>query len=206
MDDNGILYTISGPSGAGKSSLVQELVKKLSNIRISVSHTTRPPRPAEQDGVHYHFIDQQVFEEMRRKSVFLEYAQVFGNFYGSSRKWVEQTLSEGEDVILEIDWQGAQQVRTQMPQSVSIFLLPPGASVLRQRLSDRGHNHKLITARMECAAEEMRHFDAADYLVINKDFTQALTDLSHIILSNRLRCAYSRRIHRRLIEELTEAP
>ncbi len=202
MGEQGVLYTISGPSGVGKSSLVAALAQKISGLRISVSHTTRPARSSEEDGTHYHFVSMEVFEDMLRREVFLEHAQVFGHCYGSSREWVEQTLARGEDVILEIDWQGAQQVRERMPQSVGIFLLPPGEDDLRQRLGTRGHDPELISTRLECATREMQHLHEADYLVINRNFDRALSDLCCIVLSNRLRCAYSSRTNQELIEEL----
>ncbi|MCP4700317.1 MAG: guanylate kinase [Gammaproteobacteria bacterium] len=181
------LYIVSAPSGAGKTSLVNALIENTSDIRASVSHTTRPPRPGEQNGVHYHFISQAEFEQMRAEENFLEHAQVFDNYYGTSRQWVRELLDAGTDVILEIDWQGARQVRTRQPDCVSIFILPPSRQALEERLRGRGQDSDAVIARrMRDAINEIRHHEDFDYLVVNDNFTTALTDLQAIVRSRRL--------------------
>jgi guanylate kinase len=177
----GKLFIIAAPSGAGKTSLVKALLEDASNLRVSVSHTTRVPRPGEQDGVHYNFVDIPTFQQMVADGVFLEYAQVFDNYYGTSRKWVEQQLETGTSVILEIDWQGARKVREVFPQAVSIFILPPSRAELENRLRGRGQDDDAIIARrMRDAEAEISHYMEFDYLVVNDDFQQALEDLRHI--------------------------
>ncbi len=182
------LFIISAPSGAGKTSLVKQLVKELDNIQISVSHTTRQQRPGEKDGQDYFFIPKSRFEGMISNQAFLEHAQVFGNYYGTARQTVETNLNDGKDVILEIDWQGAQQVRSIFPQSESIFILPPSISVLEQRLRSRGQDsEEIIEKRMKAAVAEMQHFAEYDYLVVNDVFEQALSDLKSIVIAQRLK-------------------
>ena len=155
----GTLYIVSAPSGAGKTSLVKALVDSEAQIRVSVSHTTRAMRPGEVDGVNYHFVDHDRFNAMLERSEFLEHARVFDNLYGTSQKWVEQTLAEGFDLILEIDWQGAEQVRRLMPQAKSIFILPPTQEALRHRLTNRGQDSgEIIERRMREAVSEMSHY------------------------------------------------
>jgi guanylate kinase len=184
----GILYTVSAPSGAGKTSLVQALVDSNPEVCVSVSHTTRDKRPSEVDGVDYHFTDHHTFAAMLERGEFLEHAQVFGNLYGTSQQWVEQTLHSGMDVILEIDWQGAAQVRRLMPDTVSLFILPPSLPCLRQRLTGRGQDDEaVIAARMEEAINEISHYVEADYLIINDDFTVALAQFQALITSQHLR-------------------
>ncbi|HEY7774897.1 MAG TPA: guanylate kinase [Kineobactrum sp.] len=187
MNGTGTLYTISAPSGAGKTSLVNALLERCEQLRVSVSHTTRRQRPGEQNGVNYHFIDEAGFHAMLDKSAFLEHARVFGNLYGTSRAWVEEQLGAGTDVILEIDWQGAQQVKQQLPTTCGIFILPPSREALEQRLNGRGQDDPaVIAARMTQAVEEMSHFVQSDYLVVNNDFEQALAELAAIITCHRL--------------------
>ena len=187
MTSTGILYTVSAPSGAGKTSLVAALVARCPDLRVSVSHTTRAMRPGEQEGVNYHFVDEQGFQGMLEKTEFLEHARVFGNLYGTSRTWVEQQLAAGIDVILEIDWQGAQQVRRQMPETRAIFIVPPSREALEERLKTRGQDDAVIIAtRMAQAEEEMSHYVETDYLVVNGDFQQALDELQSIIVCQRL--------------------
>ena len=199
----GYLYTISAPSGAGKTSLVTALVKSSDKVRVSVSHTTRPKRPGEEDGVNYHFTDSQQFQAMLKQQAFLEHAEVFGNFYGTSRQWVEQTLAHGDDVILEIDWQGAQQVAQLMPMAISIFILPPSLATLRQRLTSRGQDDKqVIDRRMAEAVSEMSHYGQADYLVVNDHFDTALADLQAILHSSRLRKESQLQQYQSLLDEL----
>jgi guanylate kinase len=188
MSSTGTLFTVSAPSGAGKTSLVNALVEGDKGLRVSVSHTTRPRRPGEQDGVNYHFVDKETFRGMLQRAEFLEHAQVFGNLYGTSQTWVEQQLREGTDVILEIDWQGAQQVKRLLPETQAIFILPPSRATLKQRLTARGQDDSaIIAARMAEATEEMSHYVEGDYLVVNQDFDRALDQLQAIICCQRLR-------------------
>jgi guanylate kinase len=188
MTSTGTLYTVSAPSGAGKTSLVNALIQQCQDLRVSVSHATRPMRPGEQDGVNYHFVDEQHFLEMLGREEFLEHARVFGNLYGTSRVWVEQQLDAGIDVILEIDWQGAQQVKRLLPETRAIFIMPPSREALEQRLDSRGQDERaIIEARMAEAVEEMSHYTDGDYLVVNDDFDQALRELQAIVTSQRLR-------------------
>lgn len=183
----GILYIVSAPSGAGKTSLVKALIDAMPNVRVSVSHTTRAMRPGEVDGVNYHFVSREQFTAMLERNAFLEHAQVFDNLYGTSQEWVEETLAAGHDLILEIDWQGAQQVRRLMPQARSVFILPPTQQALRQRLTNRGQDsEEIIERRMRDAVSEMSHYVEYDYLVINDDFSTALEDLKSIFRANQL--------------------
>lgn len=203
MQSHGTLYTISAPSGAGKTSLVAGLIKRTPSLGVSVSHTTRAKRPGEQDGVNYHFISHEEFERMLEASAFLEHAQVFDNFYGTSQSWVESKLAAGEDVILEIDWQGAQQVRRLMPDTVAIFIMPPSKSALNERLTGRGQDDSaVIQRRMDAAVAEMSHYVEGDYVVINDDFDTALADLESIFRSHRLRLASQQARHQALLAEL----
>jgi guanylate kinase len=188
MSKKGTLYTVSAPSGAGKTSLVAALVKKRPEICVSISHTTRSMRPGEIDGVDYHFVSHATFEQMLGEGAFLESAKVFSNFYGTSQAWVESTLAQGRDVILEIDWQGAAQVRRQLPETVSLFILPPSREALRERLTGRGQDpQEVIDARMAEAINEMTHYVEADYLLVNDDFTQALAQFEALIDAQKLR-------------------
>ncbi len=185
---SGTLYIISAPSGAGKTSLVKALVESVDDIRVSVSHTTRQMRPGEIDGLNYNFVDAAAFEQMVMDDVFLEHAQVFDNYYGTSRVWVEQQLREGVDVILEIDWQGAEQVRPRMPGCVPVFILPPSRDELIRRLRGRGQDsEEVIQRRFSDAVTDMSHYTEYDYVVINDDFDEALTDLAAIIRARRQR-------------------
>ena len=183
----GRLYIISAPSGAGKTSLVAALLKADAAIEVSVSHTTRKCRPGEQNSINYHFVDIQDFEKLISDGAFLEHAKVFDNYYGTSRPWIESRLAAGKDVILEIDWQGAQQVRSIMPNSMSIFILPPSKEALRSRLTNRGQDGEdIIERRMSEAESECSHYAEYDYLVINDDFDIALADLISIFRAQRL--------------------
>lgn len=188
MQRRGILYTISAPSGAGKTSLVKALLEKIPALTVSISHTTRAQRPGETNGVNYHFINRDRFIAMIERGEFLEHAEVFGNLYGTSQHWVEQTLTEGRDVILEIDWQGAQQVHRLMPNSIGIFILPPSLDALLQRLNTRGQDDDaVIQKRMAQAREEISHYPEADYLIVNDNFDKALAELTAIIQAQPLR-------------------
>ena len=188
MSSTGILYTISAPSGAGKTSLVNALLERCQGLRVSVSHTTRAMRPGEEHGANYHSIEEAESIAMLEAAEFLEHAQVFGNLYGTSQQWVEQQLALGTDVILEIDWQGAQQVKRLLPDTQSIFILPPSREALAQRLNARGQDDPgIIAARMAEATEEMSHYVEGDYLVVNSEFDQALAELQSIVTCQRLR-------------------
>ena len=200
---SGTLYIVSAPSGAGKTSLVKALIDSMPQVRVSVSHTTRPMRPGEVNGVNYHFVDHDRFRAMLDENAFLEHAEVFGNFYGTSQRWVEQTLAEGYDLILEIDWQGAQQVRRLLPDARSIFILPPTQQALRQRLTNRGQDSdEVIERRMREAVSEMSHYVEYDYLVINDDFSHALEDLKAVFRANQLRQRRQQQRHVTLLEAL----
>jgi len=184
----GTLYIISAPSGAGKTSLVRALLESTSSIIVSVSSTTRAPRHGEEDGVDYHFISQEAFLKKLKAGEFLEHAKVFDNYYGTSRSWLTEQLEAGLDVILEIDWQGAQQVRKVMPEAVSIFILPPSQKALLNRLRARGQDSEETIARRTLdAVTEMSHCHEYDYLLVNDDFDTALGDLQSIIRAHRLR-------------------
>lgn len=184
----GTLYIISAPSGAGKTSLVKALVERVETLSISVSHTTRRPRPGEQAGRDYHFIDERTFLGMIEDAAFLEHARVFDHYYGTALASVQAQLVEGSDVILEIDWQGAQQVRRQLPGCQSIFILPPSRSELETRLRARAQDpDEVIERRMRDAVREISHYGEYDYLVVNDDFNVALDELTVIVRANRLR-------------------
>ena len=177
------LFIIAAPSGCGKTSLVDALLKKSSNICVSVSHTTRKPRPEEVNGTNYHFISVDEFQEMIKDNKFVEFAEVFENLYGSSRQLIEDNLNNNIDVILEIDWQGSRQVKINMPKAISIFVLPPSKEALLERLKNRAQDDELtINKRMSDAENQMRHFNEFDYLIINNDFNEALSDLESIII------------------------
>ncbi len=203
MSSRGTLYTISAPSGAGKTSLVNALIKRCDDICVSVSHTTRPMRPGEQDGINYHFVNENTFIDMLNKNAFLEHAQVFNNYYGTSRSWVEQVLEQGKDVILEIDWQGAAQIRRLLPDCVGIFILPPSLKTLEERLNGRGQDDPdVIRHRLAEAQEEMSHHVEADYLVINDQFDTALAQLESIVVSQRLKRGNQQQRNGKLLRDL----
>lgn len=185
---SGQLFIVSAPSGAGKSSLVKAWLEQDPAIGLSISHTTRPPRPGEVNGVNYHFVDRDTFMAMLGRGEFLESAEIYGNFYGTSQPWIEARMAEGRDILLEIDWQGAAQVRKLMPQAESIFILPPSIAELRRRLEGRGTDSaEVIEKRMAMAREEISHALVADYLVVNDVFETALADLMAIARARRLR-------------------
>lgn len=199
----GSLFIISAPSGAGKTTLVRSLIKVVPSVEVSVSYTTRNKREQEQEGVDYHFVTHNAFKEMLKKDAFLEHAQVFGNFYGTSRLWVEETRAKGVDVILEIDWQGARQVRAQFVEAQSIFILPPSREALSERLLKRHpDNDALIAERMGDAKDEISRYNEYDYLVCNDRFEEALEDIKSIIRSHRLQWRRSQNQQKRLIEKL----
>lgn len=199
----GTLFVLSAPSGAGKTSLVKALLESTDNLCVSISHTTRAMRPGEENGVNYHFVSVDAFKAMLDESDFLEHAEVFGNFYGTSRSFVEQTLKTGKDVILEIDWQGAQQIRRIFPESINVFILPPSREALESRLRGRGQDpEQVIQTRLSKAKEEMSHFVEYDYLVINDQFDQALTQLRSVILATRLTILRQSKRHEHLLQTL----
>jgi guanylate kinase len=183
----GTIFTVSAPSGAGKTSLVNALVGQEPEVVLSVSHTTRSPRPGEEDGRDYHFVMPERFQQMVEAGEFLEHAEVFGNYYGTSEAAVETQLSAGHDVILEIDWQGAQQIRRLRPDCLSIFILPPSRQVLEERLRGRGQDGEAVIARRMAAAQsEMSHYAESDYLIVNDDFYRALAELRAVIVARRV--------------------
>lgn len=187
MTVKGTLYTVSAPSGAGKTSLVTALIESIDDISVSVSHTTRQQRPGEENGVNYHFIDVDQFKAMVSDEEFVEHAEVFGNFYGTAKSTVNALLSTGVDVILEIDWQGADQISQVFPDTVGVFILPPSIEALRSRLTGRGQDDEaIIEHRMAQAISEMSHYVETDYVIINEDFDQALMEFRSIIRSQRL--------------------
>ena len=199
----GFLYIISAPSGAGKTSLVKALLERDERIRVSVSHTTRAARPGEEDGVAYNFVDLTEFDRLIEAGQFLEYAEVFTNKYGTSKGWVESQLSHGIDVILEIDWQGAEIVREKMPEARSIFILPPSREELLRRLTGRGtDSDEVIAGRMAQAESEMSHYGDFDYLVINDQFDTALDQLAAIFTANRLEMVVQQQAQQSLLAEL----
>lgn len=203
MGTRGTLFTVSAPSGAGKTSLVKALVESTDNLLVSVSHTTRPMRPGEVDGVNYHFVSHEQFSAMLGASAFLEHAEVFGNYYGTSQAWVETTLAEGHDVILEIDWQGAQQVRHLLPDAVSIFIMPPSREELYRRLTGRGQDDQsIIDRRMQEAINEMSHYVEGQFIIFNDQFEQALTEFRAVIVAQRLTLANQQRRHGQLLSDL----
>lgn len=199
----GTLYVFSAPSGAGKTSLVKALLEKTEAIGVSVSHTTRDPRPGEENGKDYNFVSQDEFKALIDQNAFLEHAQVFDNFYGTSQIWVESELAAGRDVILEIDWQGAEQIRQQMPDTVTVFILPPSREELHSRLTGRGQDsEETIERRMRDAVSEMSHYNEFDYIIINDDFEQALEQLRSVVLARRQRAAAQTQIHADLLKNL----
>lgn len=199
----GTLFIFSAPSGAGKTSLVKALLGCTSHIGVSVSHTTRAPRPGEENGKDYHFVSVAEFQRMIGEAAFLEHAQVFDNFYGTSQAWVESELAAGRDVILEIDWQGAQQVRRLMPDAVSVFIAPPSIAELRQRLQGRGQDSaETIERRMRDARNEMSHYGEYDYLIINDQFDNSLQELRSIVIARRHRLTAQQHRHQDILQAL----
>jgi guanylate kinase len=180
------LYVVAAPSGGGKTSLIRELLNQDDRVKLSVSHTTRPPRPGEKDGVHYHFVDDITFLRLIRKDAFLEHALVFDHRYGTGKTGVEQQLAAGYDVLLDIDWQGARQIRRSFPSSCTIFIVPPSLDVLRQRLTARRQDSDtVIKRRMQDAKAEISHWDEFEHLIINDVFSEALQDLHSIVRNGR---------------------
>ncbi|VAY02241.1 Guanylate kinase [Arsenophonus endosymbiont of Aleurodicus dispersus] len=201
----GTLYIVSAPSGTGKSSLIQALLKTkpLYDTQVSISHTTRAIRPGEKNGEHYYFIPKRKFQQMIGHNDFLEYACVFGNYYGTSVAVIEEIINSGVDVFLDIDWQGAQQIRQKIPAARTIFILPPSKNKLLRRLRSRGQDsEETINQRMAQAVAEIKHYNEYDYIIINDDFNTALGDLKSIIRSERLRLERQIQLHNILINKL----
>lgn len=206
----GNLFILAAPSGAGKSSLIKALLEKHPStdehnnaMQVSVSHTTRAPRPGEVDGEHYHFIDRKGFESLIEQGAFFEHAEVFGNFYGTSKIVIEQTLRQGIDVFLDIDWQGARQVKAQIPDTATIFVAPPSKEELKRRLTDRGQDSaKIIEQRMIKAVSEISHYHEFDFIVVNDNFTAALAELDAIVTTRRLRKEKQIIRHQQLFDNL----
>ena len=200
----GKLFIVSAPSGAGKTSLAKALIEQIENVKMSVSHTTRARRAAEVDGQDYFFVSKAEFLQMVDDGVFLEYAEVYGNYYGTSRNSVEAMLEQGINVMLDIDWQGAQQVRMKKPSVTTIFISPPSKKELEQRLRGRGQDSdEIINDRMAQAQKECSHFQEFDYIIINDNFEQALTDLTTIVNNQRLKRSQQVMQHKALLDELT---
>lgn len=201
----GNLFIIAAPSGAGKTSLVNALIKEEENIVHSISHTTRPMREAERPGIDYHFVSLDEFNEMRNQGLFLESAQVFRHYYGTSKAFLEEQLKKGLDIVLEIDWQGAEQIKHLFPESISIFILPPSREVLQHRLRARKQDAEHVIAhRLSEASNEIKHYNTFDYLLVNDDFKQTLANLHIIIKASRLRQIKQAVIHKKLLTELLE--
>ncbi|ATC96118.1 guanylate kinase [Pseudoalteromonas tunicata] len=201
----GNLFILSAPSGAGKSSLITALLKRHADMKVSVSHTTRQPRPGEENAVHYHFVSVDEFKRLIDKNDFFEWAQVFENYYGTSKQAIEQQLAAGIDVFLDIDWQGARQVRDLTPDVQTIFIVPPSKSELESRLNNRGQDSaEVIAARMAKAQAEMSHYDEYDYMIINDDFDTALSQLETIVLSQRLKQTNQALVHHTLLANLLQ--
>ncbi len=199
----GHLYVIAAPSGAGKTTLTRLLRENDPGLRLSISTTTRAPRPGEANGREYDFVDSSQFKDMVSRGEFLEWAEVHGNYYGTSRRWIENETAAGHDVLLEIDWQGARQVRAFFPHAIGVFILPPSLEVLEQRLSGRGTDSvATIVRRIAAAREEMRHVDEFDYVIINIDLQRALGDLKAIVGASRLQYASQRQRYAALFETL----
>ena len=201
----GNLFILSAPSGAGKSSLINALLAKHSDMKVSVSHTTRSPRPGEENGVHYHFTTVDEFKSLIEKNDFFEWAQVFDNYYGTSKQAIEEQLAAGIDVFLDIDWQGAQQMRKLVDDVETIFILPPSKQELESRLNNRGQDSaEVIAGRMAQAQSESSHYDEYDYVVVNDDFNTALTQIETIVLAKRLSLQCQSIRHQDLITDLVK--
>jgi len=200
---SGCLFVLAAPSGGGKTSLVRALLEREGGIRLSVSYTTREPRPGEKDGVDYHFVDEPTFMKLKAAGEFLEHAHVHGNWYATSAVWLRDEVQQGHDMLLEIDWQGARQVRQLMPEAVHIFILPPSLASLKERLEKRGQDApEVISRRLEAAREEMRHCGEFDYVIMNQDFARAVDDLSVIVRAARLTASRQQVRHAALLADL----
>jgi guanylate kinase len=200
----GNLFVVTAPSGAGKTSLVKELLAADPHVKLSVSYTTRPPRPGERDGHDYHFVSRETFEAMLGRGDFLESAEVYANYYGTSQVWLSETMQSGKDILLEIDWQGAAQVRRLFPEAIGVFILPPSLETLHQRLKARGQdNAEVIERRMRMAQEDIRHVGEFEYVIINHVFAVAVADLCAIFRAERLKISRQLAGHSDLMTQLT---
>jgi guanylate kinase len=200
---SGVLFVVAAPSGGGKSSMVNALLAREPAIRLSISYTTRPPRPGESEGNHYHFVDEATFLALKARGEFLEHAFVHGNWYATSATWLKDQVAAGQDVLLEIDWQGAAQVRRLIPDSVHVFILPPSLDALKERLEKRAQDPPAVIAeRLAAAREELRHFGEFDYVIMNQDFARAVDDLSVIVRAARLTAARQQARHAKVLAQL----
>lgn len=203
LNSTGQLYIVAAPSGGGKTSLVQALVREIDQIEVSISHTTRDQRSGEIEGKHYFFVSDAAFMKMVEAGEFIEYAIVYDRHYGTSQAQIEARLAHGIDVVLDIDWQGAAQLKSKFSNAISIFILPPSLGALNQRLTERGRDEpEIIQARMDKAHEEMKHFQEFDYLIINEDFSKALNELKSIVVASRLKAPLQVRRHQQLLSLL----
>src|SRR5699024_854003 len=204
---HGNLFITSAPSGAGKTSLLAALLEKMQGVCLSISHTTRPIRPGEKDGVNYHFTDRDAFIKQVKAGRFLEHAEVFDNLYGTSADWVDEQRQQGKDVILEIDWQGAQQVRRLAPEAIGVFILPPSIDELERRLRSRGQDSDtVIQQRIAGAQAEIAHYNEYDYLVVNDEFEASVNDLAAIIHANRLKSSAQQKTQLETLQNLLATP
>ena len=200
---SGVLFVVAAPSGGGKSSMVNALLAREPAIRLSISYTTRPPRPGESEGHHYHFVDEATFLALKARGEFLEHAFVHGNWYATSATWLKEQVAAGQDVLLEIDWQGAAQVRRLIPDSVHVFILPPSLDELKERLERRAQDPPAVIAeRLAAAREELRHCGEFDYVIMNQDFARAVDDLSVIVRAARLTAARQQARHANVLAQL----
>lgn len=199
----GNIYIVTAPSGAGKTTLVAKLLAADPQVQLSVSYTTRAPRDGEENGKHYHFVAKDVFMRMAARGDFLESAEVYGNFYGTSQVWINEQLALGRDILLEIDWQGARQVRKLFPQMIGIFVLPPSLAALRERLIGRGKDSaEIIARRLEHAREDIAHVDEFDYVIVNEDLAEATSDIVSVLRAQRLLITPQMSRHQALITSL----
>lgn len=197
----GLIIVLSAPSGTGKSTICERLLKSLPNLKMSISYTTREPRPGEIDGVHYYFIDREKFEEMIKRDEFVEWAQVYGNYYGTSKSIINEIVESGKDVLLDIDTEGAKNIKKLFPESVLIFILPPSIEELKRRLKNRGELPETIAKRLLKVGEEVSQYRFYDYLVVNDDLGRALEDIISIIRSEKLKVS---RLERDIIDKFLE--
>lgn len=203
MYEKGSLFVIASPSGGGKTSLVKALLARLDNIEVSVSHTTRAPRPGEKDGQHYFFVTQESFEALAQADMFIEHAKVFGHHYGTSKQQINARLDQGIDVLLDIDWQGARQLSQMFDNVVTIFIIPPSVDVLKERLQLRGQDDdQTIELRMKKAQHEIAHYEEFTYLIINENFEKALSELQAIIIAERMKSKFQAQKHKALLSNL----
>lgn len=205
MITTGNLYVVAAPSGTGKTTLVQALVDSMQKITVSISHTTRKKRPLEVNGINYYFVDEAQFKSLIAENDFLEHARIFNHYYGTSKKWVQETLQSGMDVILEIDWQGYQQIKKALPHTIGVFILPPTLQDLKKRLISRNQDDDaIIQTRLEDAKETVAHIQEFDYVVVNDDFERALTDLKNIIKAGRLKASKQCLRYQKLIHDFLQ--